>query len=485
MSASSPDPGARSSSAPRSPTSARPTSSSCPAASAATATRRSRLDPTLRPDWCSPARPARRCSPPAASCAGRTAATHWLAGPLLERYGVDGLVRAGRRRSAVHHVHRPGSAFDAALLRRRQRRRARLVAAIRAELADGAAPEEPAPCAARTRYRPPAPRARRVGHRRGRARGAPRRRGDAGHGSAGSTARRGIIAVMAAPGRQPPTSAGRATSSSATARRRSSGRSRPPTRRRSPPSTDRQPRENLYRRFFSPKPKLSDAELDALHQRRLRRPRRPRRRAPRRVHRLGQLRALGRPRRRRRRVHGRRRPAGQGHRHAAARAPRGDRPLQRHRPLHRRGARRQPADARRVQPRRLAGRAPLRERRRRPRLPARRHRGVPRLGRAARAARRLPGRWPACSCPARSPSSAPATQPGSVGDALWHNVTASGHRRGVPREPGATTPSADAGRGRACRTSPPTSRSPSSPCPAAALAGGDRRLHRRARAAAP
>ena len=115
--------------------------------------------------------------------------------------------------------------------------------------------------------------------------------------------------------------------------------------------------------------------------------------------RLGQLRALGRPRRRRRRVHGRRRPPRQGHRHAAARAPGGDRPSQRHRALHGRGAGRQPPDAGRVQPRRLAGRTALRERRRRPRLLARRDRGVPRLGRAPRAAGRLPGHGPPAAAP--------------------------------------------------------------------------------------
>ena len=232
---------------------------------------------------------------------------------------------------------------------------------------------------------------------------------------------------------------------------------------------DRQSRESIYRRYFSPKPHLTDADLRALHRGRPRRPRRPRRRALRRVHRLGQLRALGRPRRRRRRVPGRRRPPGQGHRHAPARAPRGDRPGQRHRPLHGRGARRQPPDARRVQPRRVARRAALRERRRRPRLLARRDRGVPRLRRAPRAARRLAGRRPAAAAAhdrrRRGQRRAGLDRPGPV---------APRHRgrqgRGVPGQPGPRRRSA-AGPlvRRGCRTSPPTSTSPSSPCRRAAL----------------
>ena len=76
-----------------------------------------------------------------------------------------------------------------------------------------------------------------------------------------------------------------------------------------------------------------------LHADRLRRPRRARRRGARRVHRLGQLRAVAEPRRRRLGVHGRRPAPRQGHRHAAARAPRGDRQVERDHPVHRRGAR--------------------------------------------------------------------------------------------------------------------------------------------------
>ena len=149
----------------------------------------------------------------------------------------------------------------------------------------------------------------------------------------------------------------------------------------------------------------------ALHHRRLRRSGGAGGGALRRVHRLGQLRALARTRRRRRRLPGRRRPPGEGDRHPSPRASGRGRPQQWHRPLHRRGARRQPADARRLRPRRLAGGTALPERRRRPRLLARGHRGVPRLGRAPRAARRLARRRPPALAARRSPSSAPATSP--------------------------------------------------------------------------
>ena len=100
-------------------------------------------------------------------------------------------------------------------------------------------------------------------------------------------------------------------------------------------------REHLPAVLLAPSP-AERRRPRALHDRRHGRPGRPRRRALRGVHRLGQLRALGRARRRRRGVHGGRRAPGQGHRHAAPRAPRGDRPRQRRHPLHRRGPRRQP-----------------------------------------------------------------------------------------------------------------------------------------------
>ena len=72
-----------------------------------------------------------------------------------------------------------------------------------------------------------------------------------------------------------------------------------------------------------------------------------------------------------------------------ARTPRGDRPIERHRALHRRGARGQPGDARRVRQGRLAAPATIRVRRRRSRLGTRHDRGVPRQRRAPRTTRRL------------------------------------------------------------------------------------------------
>ena len=59
------------------------------------------------------------------------------------------------------------------------------------------------------------------------------------------------------------------------------------------------------------------------------------------------------PRRRRLGVHGRRPPPRQGHRHAAARAPRGDRQVERDHTVHRRDAGREPGDAVGVRARRV------------------------------------------------------------------------------------------------------------------------------------
>ncbi len=86
------------------------------------------------------------------------------------------------------------------------------------------------------------------------------------------------------------------------------------------------------------------------------------------------------------------RPPGRGHRHAAARTPCGDRPLERHRALHRRGARRQPGHARRVRQGRMAATAAVRFRCGRPRLGPRHDRRVPRQRRTPRATRRLASR---------------------------------------------------------------------------------------------
>ena len=403
-------------------------SSSCRAGSAATATPRSAawIVAVRARRGCSPARPARPSSPRPALLRGRTAATHWLAGPLLERHGVTCPDERVVVDAPVRHVHRawqrtttPRSPSSSALGPEPSWPRSAT------SLATSPPAEEPAlrvavplPPAARTsgagrrRPRPARDASSRSSSRTSRT----RRGGDTGRRSRRRLGeRRGIIArPMAAAVADIATAdpAGQRWSSTVVLGDGETALVRPIRPDDAPALAafhDRQSPESIYRRYFSPKPHLTDADLAHFTDRRLRRPRRPRRRALRRVHRLGQLRALGRPRRRRRRVPGRRRPPGQGHRHAPARAPRGDRPRQRHRPLHGRGARRQPPDARRVQPRRVAGRAALRERRRRPRLLARRHRGVPRLRRAARAARRLAGRWPGSCCPARSPSSAPAT----------------------------------------------------------------------------
>ena len=93
---------------------------------------------------------------------GRTAATHWLAGPLLERHGVT----VSHERVAVDGpfvtATGQGSALDAAFLVVARIWGPAEVARIRAELAT--APAEEPPCDVRTRYRSrpaPAPRRRR------------------------------------------------------------------------------------------------------------------------------------------------------------------------------------------------------------------------------------------------------------------------------------------------------------------------------------
>ena len=342
---------------------------------------------------------------------GRTAATHWLAGPLLERHGVTVVPAAHRRRRPVRHVLRAGRPRRRRARRDRPPRRPGLGQAVRTSLATIPPADEPV-CESPSRYRPrrgrPAPGAAGATappRRRGATPPRPtrrrrRRRGRARRAMWHRARRRRPIARairLGAIGGDPrhARSGGRAPSCSATARPRSSARSA----RATPPALaafhERQSPESIYRRFFSPKPRLTDADLEhftvvdfvdrvALV-----------------VERYGEFIAW---------ASYERWPGrddadaafqvddahhGKGiatllleHLAAIARS-------QRDRPLHGRGARRQPPDARRVQPRRLAGRATLRERRRRPRLLARRHRGVPRLGRAARAARRLAGDGPA------------------------------------------------------------------------------------------
>ncbi len=56
---------------------------------------------------------------------GRTAVTHWLAGPLLERHGVTVSKAADLRRPALRHVLGPGQCVRCRVRRRPSRRRAR------------------------------------------------------------------------------------------------------------------------------------------------------------------------------------------------------------------------------------------------------------------------------------------------------------------------------------------------------------------------
>jgi transcriptional regulator GlxA family with amidase domain len=84
---------------------------------------------------------------------GRTAATHWLAGPLLERCDVT--VSAERVVVDPPFVTCTGlaSSFDAAFLVAGSVGGPALVREIREQLSADDSPE-PGPCAARTRYRP-------------------------------------------------------------------------------------------------------------------------------------------------------------------------------------------------------------------------------------------------------------------------------------------------------------------------------------------
>ena len=83
---------------------------------------------------------------------GRTASTHWLAGPMLEQCGVT--VSAERVAIDLPFVTCAGlaSSFDAGLLVASSVGGPTLVATIRDQLSSELAPE-PVPCVARTRYR--------------------------------------------------------------------------------------------------------------------------------------------------------------------------------------------------------------------------------------------------------------------------------------------------------------------------------------------
>lgn len=86
---------------------------------------------------------------------GRTAVTHWLAGPLLERHGAI----AAAERLVVDPpfvtCSGPASLAEAALAVVRQLGGAELEASVRADLAAHPAPEPPpVPCTSPARYRP-------------------------------------------------------------------------------------------------------------------------------------------------------------------------------------------------------------------------------------------------------------------------------------------------------------------------------------------
>ena len=236
------------SSTPRSTTSATRRSSSLPgglgshrhpeiaAWTARRATRRS----------CSPARPARPCSPPPACSAGRTAATHWLAGPLLERHGVTvSHERVVGRRPVRDRAPGQGSALDAAFL------------VVAADLGSRHGRSHPRRAGVGTSrgaaLRGPHPLPVTTGADASAAAGDHRRRGRAGGRAAPppavtpatirATERRGIIDPWLPPPLRPPIppSGGRAPSCSATARAPSSARSARTTRRRWPRSTTGSP----------------------------------------------------------------------------------------------------------------------------------------------------------------------------------------------------------------------------------------------------
>ena len=262
---------------------------------------------------------------------GRTAATHWLAGPLLERHGVVVSRRPPGRRPPVRHVRRPGQRPTT----RRSSSSAPSAGPISCATSASSWPR-PASPARRVVTPTPAPSPPRPASRPTAVveveleETTPHAVGDTGHDRAG-TARRswhhrrhGFVVDT-----------GRAVGEQRRPRRRRDGPHPPdPARRRAGAGglpRAAVAREHLPALLLAP-PAAERRRPRALHDRRHGRPRRPRRRALRRVHRLGQLRALGRPRRRRRRVHGRRRAPRQGHRHAAPRAPRGDRPRQRRSP---------------------------------------------------------------------------------------------------------------------------------------------------------
>ena len=167
--------------------------------------------------------------------------------------------------------------------------------------------------------------------------------------------------------------------------------------------------QSLYFRFFSPKPRLSDAEVERFTTVDM---------ADRvalvamlgdEIDRRRPLRPLGRQGRGRGGLHRRRRAPGPRPVDDPARAPGCHRPNAWHRPLHRRGAGRQPGHALGVRPGRVARQPGLRQRGGRRRLRHRPHARLPRTPWTAASSGPRAARSPVCSTPGPSPSSAPPT----------------------------------------------------------------------------
>ena len=107
-----------------------------------------------RPDWVLASSTGSALLAAAGVLRGRSATTHWLAGPLLERHGVT----LSHERVVVDEpfVTCTGSSstFDAAFRVVQRMWGADTVTRIRAELAAAPADEPAVPCDTRTRYRP-------------------------------------------------------------------------------------------------------------------------------------------------------------------------------------------------------------------------------------------------------------------------------------------------------------------------------------------
>ena len=240
-----------------------PTSSSCPAGSAPTATRRSAPGcGALQPRWVLTSSTGSALLAASGLLRGRTAATHWLAGPLLERHGVVVSRRPRGRRPALRHVRRAGqrpttrrSSSSAAvggpvLVRDIRRAAGRGPRARRRR-----APPRPA-------HRPPAPASPADGGRRGRAGGDHAAAPSVTPATTGPHAagRRGIIAAMGSS-----TTPDERWASNVVLGDGETVHIRPIRPDDAPALAafhERQSPESIYRRYFSPRPRLSDADLE-------------------------------------------------------------------------------------------------------------------------------------------------------------------------------------------------------------------------------